>query len=895
MSSAAGKHLDRELGLFSVFSISMGAMMSSGIFVLPLIAALEVGPGVAAAYLLAGIAVIPAVLTKAELASAMPIAGGTYIYVDRSMGSWVGTITGLGTWLSLVAKTSFALLGLGAYLQLFSAISTLPLAIAMLVGLIGLNLLGASRASLVQRIIVLACLVALAGFAAGGGPSVQPENLQPLFTHGWRGVVAGAGLVIVSYAGVTKVCSVAEEVHRPEVNLPLGMILAQVTAMVIYTVVATVITGNLDLSTFASAHGPAGHPPAELLTPVATAAEAFWGRPGVVGMAITAAAGLLSMSNAGIMASSRYPFAMARDGLMPKALAAMHPRLGTPVVSILFTGAITLLAVVALPVEELAHLASAFTLFVFCLVNLALVGLRESGARWYRPSFRAPLYPWLPLSGVAIGVVLLSYMGSTAVIAVVAATVGGTLWYFLFARARSERGSVISHLWADRAKVETEQFEAEEAAPAERRPGRVLTPVFDNQPTPIRLVHLAAAFVDEGSVLEVMRVEEVPDQTALGAMLGSDSDLEALEAEAREAAGDLHVELSFHDLLTHNAKQALFHRAEATRADWIVAPWPEPRNLAAWVRHPLAWWADAPPCDHAQFLDRGRDPLRRILLLVQPGPYDTLLVHVADRLARATDGEITLFSAATPPEAYRAYHEELARLCEVPVHSEVHDVSPDRLVSFVTGLTPVFDLLILGAEAERGLDALTKDSRVDRLAAGAASSVLRIKAPRHRVYPYVDRRGLEGEVLEDDDLVVGVGLRAASQAELFAQVAAAMADDTAPASVVEAALWERERKQSTALATGLMVSTGTHPEFGRARAGVFTVARPVRFGGPDRHRVDVCLVALAPPGQRNRQLWLIHELYPLLSEPEALEAVRAATTAEELRRLLTPSRTAEAS
>ncbi|MEO0600587.1 MAG: amino acid permease, partial [Myxococcota bacterium] len=113
MDAAAAKHLDRELGLFSVFSISMGAMMSSGIFVLPLIAALEVGPGVAAAYLLAGVAVIPAVLTKAELASAMPIAGGTYIYVDRSMGPWVGTITGLGTWLSLVAKTSFALVGLG--------------------------------------------------------------------------------------------------------------------------------------------------------------------------------------------------------------------------------------------------------------------------------------------------------------------------------------------------------------------------------------------------------------------------------------------------------------------------------------------------------------------------------------------------------------------------------------------------------------------------------------------------------------------------------------------------------------------------------------------------------------------------------------------------------------
>ncbi len=886
MNVGATKHLDRELGLFSVFSISMGAMMSSGIFVLPLIAALEVGPGVAAAYLLAGVAVIPAVLSKAELASAMPIAGGTYIYVDRSMGPWVGTITGLGTWLSLVAKTSFALVGLGAYLQLFSSISTLPLAVTMLVGLIGLNLLGASRASLVQRIIVLACLVALAGFAVGGYPAVKPENLDPLFTHGWQGVVAGAGLVIVSYAGVTKVCSIAEEVSRPEVNLPLGMILAQVTAMVIYTLVATVITGNVDLSTLTGSHG--GHPPAELLTPVATAAEAFWGRPGVVAMAITAAAGLLSMSNAGIMASSRYPFAMARDGLMPDTLAGVHPKLGTPVVAILFTGAVTLLAVVALPVEELAHLASAFTLFVFCLVNLALVALRESGARWYRPSFRTPLYPWLPLSGVGIGVLLLAYMGSTAVIAVVAATLGGTLWYFAYARARSKRGSVVSHVWAERARVETEHFEAEEAEPAALTQSRVITPVFDNQPAPIRLVHLAAAFVDEGALLEVMRVEEVPDQTALGAMLGSDSDLRALEEEAREAAGHLHVALAFHDLLTHNAKQALFHRAKATRADWIVAPWPVGRNLAAWIRHPLAWWADDPPCDHAQFLDRGQDPLRRILVLVQPGPYDTLLVHVADRLARSTGGEVTLFSAANPADAYQAYHRELARLCEVPVHSEVHDVDADQLVSFVTGLTPLFDLLIMGAETERGLDALTKDSRVDRIAAGAASSVLRIKAPRHRVYPYVDLRGLEDETLDAEDVVVVVGEAAANQAELFAHVASQLVEGEETSRVVEAALWERERKQTTALSTGLMVSSATHPGLTRARAAIITLARPVRFGAPDRQRVDVCLVALAPPGERNRQLWLVHELYPLLSRPEVLEAVRHAASPDEVRRLLAP-------
>jgi len=880
--SAPTKHLDRELGLFSVFSISMGAMMSSGIFVLPLIAAQKVGPGVAVAYLLAGVAVIPALLTKAELASAMPIAGGTYVYVDRSMGPWMGTVTGLGTWLSLVAKTAFALVGLGAYLHLFAEISTLPIAVVMLIGLMGLNILGATSASLVQRVIVLGCLVALAGFAAGGAPSVRTENLTPLFVDGVPGIFAGAGLVVVSYAGVTKVCSVAEEVSRPERNLPLGMIAAQLTAMVVYAVVATVITGNVDLASLGGS-GSHGHAPAELLTPVATAAEVFWGRPGVVAMALTAAAGLLSMSNAGILASSRYPFAMARDGLMPRLLARVHPALGTPLISILLTGSVTLVALVALPVEELAHLASAFTLFVFCLVNLALVALRESGARWYRPAFRTPLYPWLPLLGVFSGGALLWFMGNVAVLACVSASVLGTIWYFAFARGDVGRSSVVSLLGGQRALRQTERFELEEAGGVPAR-GRVVTPVYDNQPAPTRQIHLAAAFVPEGGVLEVMRVEELPDQTALGTLLGSDADLEALEAAAREEADDLRVELDFHDVVTHNAKQALAHRAEATRADWIIAPWPERRNLAAWIRHPLAWWADDPPCDHAQFLDRGATSFRRILVLAQPGPYDTLLVHVAERLAKADDGEITLFLAASgPPDPHEAYHRELARLCSVPVRSVVRDVEAGDLVSTVTELSAGFDLLLLGAEAELGLVALTNDSRVDRMAAGAACSVLRVKAPRHRVHPYVDRRELGDRRVEASDVVVGVGLEVASVGELFAEIARRMAEDDEHPAVLEAALWERERRQSTALATGLQVTAANHPALGRVRAGVFTLARPVRFARPDRHRVDVCLVVLAPPGERNHQLWLVQELYPLLSRDGVLPAVRRAEEDEELR------------
>ena len=93
-------------------------MVGSGIFVLPGLAFSVAGPGIVVAYALAGLVVLPAALSKSEMATAMPHAGGTYLYIDRAMGPLLGTIAGFGVWFSLVFKSAFALDGLGEYLKL---------------------------------------------------------------------------------------------------------------------------------------------------------------------------------------------------------------------------------------------------------------------------------------------------------------------------------------------------------------------------------------------------------------------------------------------------------------------------------------------------------------------------------------------------------------------------------------------------------------------------------------------------------------------------------------------------------------------------------------------------------------------------------------------------------
>ena len=113
------KKLDRSLGLFDVYSISTGAMFSSGLFLLPGLAAFTTGESVFLAYFFAGFLIMPAMYAMAELSTAMPKAGGTYYFLDRAMGPLMGTIGGLGSWVAVVFKSAFALVGMGAYIGIY--------------------------------------------------------------------------------------------------------------------------------------------------------------------------------------------------------------------------------------------------------------------------------------------------------------------------------------------------------------------------------------------------------------------------------------------------------------------------------------------------------------------------------------------------------------------------------------------------------------------------------------------------------------------------------------------------------------------------------------------------------------------------------------------------------
>ena len=164
------------------------------------------------------------------------------------------------------------------------------------------------------------------------------------------------------------------------------------------------------------------------------------------------------------------------------------------------------------------------------------------------------------------------------------------------------------------------------------------------------------------------------------------------------------------------------------------------------VRHPFAWWIDHAPCDLIIFLDKAgpydgntSDDFQRILVLAKPGPYDSLLVHVADQLAASqTEASITLFepvgtdASETVLQQHAAYHEQLSKLIATPSSSRiVRGADRNQTIAEVTA---EYDVLILGAPAENPLRNLFFNSREDTDAAASSCSVLKVKAPRHVVH-----------------------------------------------------------------------------------------------------------------------------------------------------------------
>jgi amino acid transporter len=619
--------LERDLGLPSVLAISIGAMIGSGIFILPALALEIAGPAVILAYLLAGLLVVPAAVSKSEMATAMPEAGGTYIYIERGMGPLLGTIAGVGTWFSLSFKGALALVGGVPYLLLLFDLPLKPVALGLAAVLILVNVAGAKQTGRLQLGIVVVMLAALGWFAAGSAPSVQSANFAGFLDSGVGGILAATGLVFVSYAGVTKVASVAEEVENPGRNIPLGILGSLAFTTFLYVAVVAVMVGITDPGAVAGS-----------LTPVAVAAEATLGQAGVVAVILAAILALVSTANAGILSSSRYPFAMSRDRLVPPSFSSVSDRFGTPVASITLTGAVLLTLIAFVPILEIAKLASAFQILVFVLINLAVVAFRE-GTATYDPEFTSPLYPWIQGFGAIAGLLLLTQMGTVALVGALLITVGSVAWYFVYVRPRVRREGVATD--AIRRRVGREAIaDIESDSLADRH--EVLVALTDGSGDEAERSLLALAAHD-GRVVAV-RFEEIPDQAPLTNDVTHRYTTDAaFERRVDRLASTLDVEMDAETVVSHDAKHAIVNVADDRGVDAILAEHEPLRLRSRLFGDPIDWIVRRAPSDVLLVNDVGYGALRHVALSGDGTPYESRVVTLAETVATANDGTISLW------------------------------------------------------------------------------------------------------------------------------------------------------------------------------------------------------------------------------------------------------------
>ena len=433
------RSLEKRLGLWDVFSIAAGAMISSGLFVLPGIAFEKVGAAMILCYALAGILNVPTMLAQAELATAMPKSAGSYFVVEQSLGAYMGTVAGLINWCSIGLKAAFALIGIGTLgLYFFPELGEWAVkgtAIAFCLLFTAINLFSVKHTGRLQGLLVAGLIGILALYIGTGVTQLDATRYTPFFIGDFKTFMAVTGMVFISYGGLTKVVDVAEEVDKPARNLPKGMFLSFAVVNLLYIGVAFVTVGALDGEVLRGS-----------LRPITEAAGVTMGQFGLIVVGIAAFLAYATTGNAGILSASRSPMAMSRDGLLPGVLSRVNARFGTPHVAIVVTSGLMMAVIAFLSLENLVKTASTMLLISLALINISVVVMRKSGIEGYRPTYRMPLCPWLPLACTMIYGFLIAEMGLVPLLTTAGFIAAASIWYMAYVQQKIDREAAVAYL-----------------------------------------------------------------------------------------------------------------------------------------------------------------------------------------------------------------------------------------------------------------------------------------------------------------------------------------------------------------------------------------------------------------------------------------------------------------
>ena len=411
--------LKRTLNLFDAASIGIGAIIGAGIFVVLGIAIGYAGPAIIISMIIAGIVASFTAFSFAELGSAIPKEGGVYEYAHEMISPSVGFIVGcLWVFAQIVAGTAISLGFASYFVAVFPLFSIKIVAVSIALLLTGLNLVGIKKSATVNNILVLTKIVILCLFIGIGIFHINSSNYSPFTPNGFFGILQGAAFIFFAYLGFGRIATLGGEVKNPKRTLPLSILFALAICVILYILTGIVATGLQDYRILA-----------ESGSPIADAAKVMGNFTLVAIISFGALIATASVLLTNLIGLSRVSFEMARNGQLPKYIAKVHSRFGTPYISILAMGALTAALAFFLDLKQTAAITSFSILSTHVALNYSAIRLRKKIPNL--KTFKAPLYPVIPLLGMVSCIILMFSLPKESWVVAATVVIVCSIYYIL--------------------------------------------------------------------------------------------------------------------------------------------------------------------------------------------------------------------------------------------------------------------------------------------------------------------------------------------------------------------------------------------------------------------------------------------------------------------------------
>jgi len=436
--------LPQTLGALDLIMLGVGAIVGTGIFILPgTVAATHAGPAIVISFVIAAIVCALAAMCYSEFSSTVPVTGSAYTYGYIVFGELIAWLVGWALVLEYGLASASVATGWSAYfVNLLEGLNihipamltgpfdpkngtfiNLP-AVLIVLAIAYLLSRGMKESKTINKIMVFVKVGVILLFILVGMFYVKPENWQPFMPFGIEGILSGAALVFFAFLGFDAVSSAAEEVKNPQRNMPIGIIGSLLVCTILYVAVSLVLTGIVSYTQLN-------------VTDSVSFALQMVNQNWISGIiSVGAVFGMMTVILVMIFGGTRLLYALGRDGLLPKVMHELNPKNQTPVKNTWIFSILIALCAGLIPLGTLAELVNMGTLIAFIIVSIGVIFLRKN-KNMPSGGFKVPLFPIIPILSFLACIFLILQLGITTWIACGIWFLLGLVIYFIYGRNHS--------------------------------------------------------------------------------------------------------------------------------------------------------------------------------------------------------------------------------------------------------------------------------------------------------------------------------------------------------------------------------------------------------------------------------------------------------------------------